>query len=100
MPIPWGINLRGLLWLIEISSCLRLPAAAFLGFANLDLLSNLELSFSKSLLFKNTSPLITINSGKSFFNFDGIFLIFNIFSITSSPINPSPLVPADIKFPF
>ena len=80
--------------------CLRLPAAAFLGISNLDLFSNLELSFSKSLLFKNTSPLISIKSGKSFFNFDGIFFIFKIFSVTSSPVNPSPLVPADIRFPF
>ena len=94
------MNFKGLLWLIEVSSCLKLPAAAFLGFANLDLFSNLELSFSKSLLFKKTSPLISIKAGKFFFNLDGMFFIFEIFSVTSSPINPSPLVPAETRFPF
>ena len=67
------------------SFCLNDPDAAFLGFAKLFFI------LKKSLLLINTSPLISISSGKSFdFISKGISLIVLRFSVITSPIFPSP----------
>ena len=69
------------------SFCLNEPPAAFLG------LANLCFSFSKSFFPINTSPRISINSGRSFLSdiSFGISLIVFKFSVISSPSFPSPL---------
>ena len=60
-------NFKGLDAVILESSCLKLPAAAFLGlaktFSELDFA--LRLIFLKSSISMNTSPLISINLGGS-----------------------------------
>ncbi len=59
-----------------------------------------ELSLLKTALGISISPLITNVSGTfSPAAFMGIFLIFLMFSVTSSPIVPSPLVRALFKIP-
>ena len=62
-PIPWAINFRGLELVIDLSSCLMLPAAAFRGFENLSFSSKELFKFKKSFFSKKTSPLISIDFG-------------------------------------
>ena len=87
------------------SSCLRLPAAAFLGFANTFSPFCVALKFksSKSDLLINTSPLTSSKSGKECsdsFSLRGIDLIVLILEVMSSPSVPSPLVTPLVKIPF
>ena len=85
------------------SNCLRLPAAQFLGFAKIALLSFVCSSFSilKSRWLIKTSPLISNKFGNVFDLIDnGIALIVYKLWVISSPINPSPLVDPYWKIPF
>ena len=63
---------RGLVAVIELSSCLNEPAAKFLAFANLFSSSCFSFNLSKSFLDIKTSPLTTMSIFS--FNFLGIFL--------------------------
>ena len=82
------------------SSCLKLPAAAFLGLANC--FESLKEFISLNPFFDiKTSPLISIILGILVpSNFNGIDLIVLIFSVTFSPVRPSPRVAAKSKIPF
>ena len=74
------MNFKGILFVSSGFFCLKVPDAAFLGFANL--------SFNelKSLLFIKTSPLMSISSGRFFpFKMIGISFIVLRFSVISSP---------------
>ena len=82
----YAIKLRGIFFVSFGSFCLREPDAAFLGFAKFSLI------LRKSFFLINTSPLISISSGKlSFLIIIGISLIVLRFSVITSPILPSPL---------
>ena len=79
------------------------PAQAFLGLANGSLLSLIRFLFKSSnlFLFRKISPLTSsIEGGLLPNNFNGIDFIVLIFSVTSSPVIPSPLVAACIRYPF
>ena len=80
------MKLRGIFLVSLGSFCLNDPEAAFLGFANLSLIRK------KSFFFINTSPLISISSGK-LFDFISFGISSNVFkfSVIISPILPSPL---------
>jgi hypothetical protein len=66
--------------------CRNDPDAAFLG------LANFSFKFSKSLFCINTSPLISISSGKSVDSiFFGISFMVERLTVISSPSFPSPL---------
>ena len=85
--------------MISLSNCLRLPAAAFLGFANLILL--FLLSVTKSSRVIKTSPLISIMfGGFKVLSFFGISIIVLILFVTTSPTSPFPLVTPSFKIPF
>ena len=81
-----------------MSKFLKEPDAAFLALANFFSKLGSELIFSKFFLLKKTSPL-TSNLSLKFIS-KGIDLIVLTFSVTSSPISPSPLVIAWINLPF
>ena len=75
--------------------CLNEPDAAFLG------LAKLSDNFLKSLFLINTSPLISISSGKSLeVIVCGISFIVFKFSVISSPSLPSPLDKPVTNLPF
>ena len=75
--------------------CRNDPDAAFLGFANF------SFKFSKSLFCINTSPLISISSGKSLASiFFGISFIVERLTVISSPSFPSPLDSPVLNSPF
>jgi hypothetical protein len=82
------------------SSCLKLPAAAFLGFAKScsPFFALSMLIFSKSAFFITTSPRISIKDFSSISS--GIEKIVFALFVTSSPTVPSPLVIACFKIPF
>ena len=80
------MNLRGIFFVSSGFFCRNDPDAAFLGFANF------SFKFSKSLFCINTSPLISISSGKFLLIiFFGISLMVARLSVISSPSFPSPL---------
>ena len=58
------------------------------------------MSFSKFFLVINISPLISINLGGLPVSVCGISFIVFIFSVTTSPMLPSPLVIAFVSEPF
>ena len=94
-PNPCARNFKGIFAVSSDFFCLREPAAALRG------LANLSLSFRKSDLLMYTSPLISKVWGRS--NFDrslGICLIVIKFSNISSPVTPSPLDNPLINKPF
>ena len=98
-PSPHGIKTKGLEAVIFESSCLRDPAAAFLGFEKILDLSILNLLNSE--IGNITSPLISIRLGIFFpISFNGTLFMVLIFSVISSPISPSPLVAALSISPF
>ena len=75
-PTPWAKKASGLALVTVGSNCLKLPAAAFLGFANIfsPLFSAALLSEMKSGLLMNTSPLTSKDCGiftPEEFNFEG-----------------------------
>ena len=87
------------------SSCLRLPAAAFLAFAKSCLPDFILLSFNslKSSFRIKTSPRISNRLGKvvvSSLKTRGIPLMVFKFVVISSPVFPSPRVDPLINFPF
>ena len=91
----YAINFNGIFFVSSEFFCLKEPEAAFLGFANF------SFNFSKSLFFINTSPLISISSGKSFESISfGISSIVDKFAVMSSPSLPSPLDSPVTSFPF
>ena len=103
--MPWAKKANGLPLVIAGSNCLKLPAAAFLGFANTFSPFLLALSFkaSKSDFLINTSPLTSSKSGNELsdsFSVSGIDLIVLILDVISSPIVPSPLVTPLVRMPF
>ena len=91
---------NGLEAVIELSNCLKEPAAAFLAFAN-NSSSFSSLSwfiFSKSFFPIKTSPL-TVRFILSFNSIGIVFIVFK-FSVISSPTNPFPRVAPLTNLPF
>jgi len=82
------------------SSCLSEPAAALRGFAKsgCSLASKISFILLKLSLDKNTSPL-TSRKGISSFKVRGMLLIVFRFSVTSSPLIPSPRVEPLVNSP-
>ena len=75
--------------------CLSDPDAAFLGFANF------SFKFLKSLFCINTSPLISISSGKFLDSiFFGMSFMVLRFAVISYPSFPSPLDNPILNSPF
>ena len=91
--------------MIAGSNCLKLPAAAFLGFANTLSPFCFALRFRalKLGLLINTSPLTSTRSGKGFtdsLRVSGIDLMVLMLEVISSPKVPSPLVMPLVRMPF
>ena len=91
---------RGLDAVTAGSFCRSEPEAEFLGLAKgLPPAATIEaFSFSKSLRAKKTSPRISITAGWVFpLSLCGILGMVLMFSVTSSPTSPSPLVAAEVS---
>lgn len=102
-PIPYAKNDNGRCAVIFGSSWRRLPAAALRGFANSRCSAARCRSFrrAKSRLNISTSPRTSSTAGTfAPFSFSGIERIVRTFSVTSSPVAPSPRVDARTNRPF
>lgn len=101
-PIPYAKNDSGRCAVIFGSSWRRLPAAALRGFANSRCSAARWRSFrrAKSRLNISTSPRTSSRAGTCApFSFSGIERIVRTFSVTSSPVVPSPRVDACTNTP-
>ena len=84
------------------SFCLKEPAAAFLGLANLGLPASSNESFNSSNDWsgKNTSPRTSSVAGRFFPESSvGTDLMVLTFRVTSSPVVPFPRVSALVNLP-
>ncbi len=84
------------------SSCLRVPAVAFLGFTNVGSPASVRclLSFVNEALVMKTSPLTSNRSGADSGRRRGMVFMVLMFWVMSSPVFPSPRVTAYSRIRF
>ena len=101
-PMPWTIAPSARDAVTRGSFCRSEPAAALRGLAKAGLPASCSDSFSRSNAAsdRNTSPRTSSSSGTSSpVRRSGTDLIVLTFSVTSSPVRPSPLVAALVRRP-
>ncbi len=105
LPMPWQISCNGLPAVIFGSFCRNEPAAVLRGFAYGGLPASTSFAFSSAnpSTGMNTSPRTSTSAGTGYRSVPlstcGTSSMVRTFSVTSSPVRPSPLVRARTSLP-